>query len=300
MRMHARVLVLGAALATALLAVAPSGNGEAADDKIWQPILTEAVLNDLVKQVSDRIQADLKTGPPKEDDVRKKLQDKLMRAPKDDEVKEIMVGYGERLEGQALFVAIAAQSTKGDAQQLATLRDAGLKLQELLSDNKTWDDAAKLAASLPTLKADPKASTKPVDFKGKVAIGDVMKLFRLRFNGGLGFAANKDMPGDGQESRLISLAGRRAPALKDVEAQAEDIQRFAYMMAVIGQLAEEQTPTEAMKDKDPKQWKQWSADMRKEGLELAKAAKSKNPDDVNKAAKALHSSCISCHTKWRD
>ena len=53
-------------------------------------------------------------------------------------------------------------------------------------------------------------------------------------------------------------------------------------------------------DKDPKDWKKWSQDIREHSLEFAKAVKSKDTKAVQTAALKAVGTCNACHSKFRD
>ena len=53
------------------------------------------------------------------------------------------------------------------------------------------------------------------------------------------------------------------------------------------------------KDKDPKEWKQWSEDMRTSSLELARALKDYKAADIKAAVKKVNESCVNCHGPFR-
>jgi cytochrome c556 len=269
----------GLALGLGLLAAVA-----AAGDKpmVWKPIVPEADSTDLIKYLSQALQNDLDQGPPKgaDEDAKKEWRGKVRNLP--------------------LLIAVLTQSTKGGkADQLATIRTAALQMSEA-ADKEQFDAEKAKATALASLKADPKASTEPVALDEKAELIDLMNLLRLREKGGLGFGEKPTPPAssDGIESRLMGWA-KRAPAGAELAKQADDIARAAYIMAAISELTEAHTPKKKEGDKDPKDWKQWTDDMREGSLELATAARMKDSAAIKKAANKLNASCNNCHGVFR-
>jgi hypothetical protein len=129
---------------------------------------------------------------------------------------------------------------------------------------------------------------------------DVMHLFKPRKDKGLGIGdkAGAIKP-DGIELKVIALA-QNAPPKKELDDASEDLAKAAYVAAAIAEVALTKTPEKKEKDKDPKDWKNWAEGMRQGALDLASAAKAKNPADVQKAAEKMDSNCKSCHKVFRD
>ena len=125
-------------------------------------------------------------------------------------------------------------------------------------------------------------------------IEDVMHLMALRSKKGVGIGGK---PGaiapDGIEAKIGALGKKALPA-KDAAAQAKDLERAAYIAAAIAQVAQSKLP-----DKNAKQWQGFAEDMHKGALDLAKAAKAKNADDIKAAATKLEGACNACHEKFR-
>ncbi len=310
MKMHARVL--GASvivLALGVLALTTVGNGGAADDKAspWKPILAEADGNDLIKLATGVLQDDLKAGTPTAADVTKALMEETGKPPTEKELDEGLQKaakqWNQKLQGSAILIAAVAQSSKGDAQQLATIRDAAMTLKSTLA-KKNYDEAKKQVAALPALKADPKAVTRPVALTEKGDLEKAMRLLKVRDSGGLGFASKpvKGTP-DGMESRLLALQ-RKALTPTELATQADDIVRMANVLAVIAQMTEANTPAKKVGDKDPKDWRAFQEAMLKNTLALGEAARKKDPKEspaaIRTIAKALNDSCSSCHEKFPD
>jgi cytochrome c556 len=130
-----------------------------------------------------------------------------------------------------------------------------------------------------------------------------MNLLRLRSKGGLGFGVKPPAGAastDGIESKLLGLAKRPLPAA-DMAKQGNDLARSAYILVAISEFTDAHTPKKkGATGKGAKEWKEWTEDMRSAALELAEAAKKKNPAGVKAAVNKLNGSCNNCHGEFRD
>jgi hypothetical protein len=272
--------VAALALGVGLLAAVAAAAGD--KPMVWKPIVPDADATDLIKYLSQALQDDLNQGLPRgaDEDAKKEWRGKMRNVP--------------------LLIAVLTQSTKdGKADQLAAIRASALAMSEAV-EKEEFDVAKARAAALASLKGDPKADTGPVALHEKAELIDLMNLLRLRDKGGLGFGLKPTPPAsnDGIESRLMGWA-KRAPAGAELNKQADDIARAAYVLATISELTEAHTPKKKEGDKDPKDWKQWTDDMREGSLELAAAARAKDKDAIKKAANKLNASCNNCHGVFR-
>jgi cytochrome c556 len=157
----------------------------------------------------------------------------------------------------------------------------------------------KLAAAVE--KSDAAEQKKQTEALKKEDLSEIMDQFKLRKSGGIGVGST---PGahtpDGIELKIINL-GKKALAKSDLDKQADDIAKAAYVAAAIAELAQYKCPVQVKKgEKDPKDWQKWSAGMKESALELAKAAKAKDPAKVHAAAGKLNSNCQNCHGVFRD
>lgn len=268
----------------------------------WKPLLSEAQANGSIKFAVAFLDAELKAGAPPVTEISKQLEEQLGKKPDDTVLKKrvevVTKQWHDRLLGTAGLIAVLAQSSKQDAQ-LATMRDAALELKASLA-KKDYEGAKKKVAELSALKANAKASVKAMPLHDKIELMDIMRLFKLRNSGGLGFSAK---PGavapDGMEARLLGLS-RKVLTAKEMEAQAEDIARMAHIMIAAGQFVDAFTPTKKVGMKDPKDWRKSQEEMVKSARALADAAAKKDAKAVQTAARLLNSSCSSCHTTFRD
>jgi soluble cytochrome b562 len=138
-------------------------------------------------------------------------------------------------------------------------------------------------------------------------LGDVMQTMDLRTHKdgkkgkGLGVGPT---PGairpDGIEAKIDRLANH-APSKGDLNKEAKAIERAADIAAACGTVAKDHPPA---KDNDgnptdAKEWKAWAEQMVKLSRDLAKAARAKDPAQVQAAAGKLNDSCVQCHTKYK-
>ncbi len=257
---------------------------------------------ELIKYATGVLKDDLAAGSPTKESVARALEADAGKKPTDKEVANAFdketKQYENKLKGVALFIAATAQTTKGDAQKLATVCDAALKLQDSLA-KRNYVEAKMQVAALPDLRADPKATVQPVALEKIGGLNDWMYLLKLRRAGGFGFTGKSGQPNtDGMEARMLGLS-RKALSPMELETQADDIVRLANINAVLGQVAAAFTPTKADPKKDPKVWKQTQEDMVKFSLALAAAARKKDAKETLGAAKGLNTSCTDCHEVFR-
>lgn len=175
-------------------------------------------------------------------------------------------------------------SGSGSAAQGSKLADAIQKLA---------DKAAKSDAASTRNEAEALAKT--------VQLESVMYLFELRTKEGLGVGSKPGaiMP-DGIEMKIMALA-KKPLSPQELEAEAEGLTQAGYVVAVTAQVAQHKCPVPVkMGEKDPKQWQEWTEQLHKAALELAAAAKAKQPMELQTAAAKVNSSCNNCHGVFRD
>jgi cytochrome c' len=134
---------------------------------------------------------------------------------------------------------------------------------------------------------------------------DIMPGFSLRTKSaknralGMGPTPGAIQP-DGIEKKLEEL-GKKELTKTQLTKEAKAIERAAYVAAGIGQLIIDKCPV-AVKTgvKDPADWKKWSEDMAKQGLELAEAAKAGDAAAIKTKASNLDATCKACHSPFKD
>jgi hypothetical protein len=266
MRTHTRLTLVGTVtLALGLCSFLATGRGAAADDKAnpWKPSIPEDDLNRLVDQDMKLLQKRLEG----------KMDEKTAR----------------KVRMAALMIAVYAQNAKNgrDAQRLATLRDAAIKLADA-ANAKRFDDVKKDAEGLAALKPDPAAQPGKLFVPKDFEVEDLMRPFALESLGGQGF-----------EKRIISLTKRPLPTAQ-MNKESEELALMGYKAAMIGQIARTHDPEkEPRAAKDQKEWESLSADMYDAAMEFATAAKAKDPKALKTAAVKLNNNCSACHKKFR-
>jgi hypothetical protein len=283
MMTHVRILGLAAALALGAWWVA--GAGSAADKKVqvWSPILDEADAMQLVKRSTDLIQEELKKAKPNAKDVRKAN-------------KRIQVG--------AVEIAAFAQSAKPGAnrQLLASLRDTALKLaKEAGAKAPQANVMKKLADALAKPAVNANANPALLPLKEYLEDqGDVMQPFKKVSLGGDGLAKELQTSqplrttqnGIEEKIRLLAI---RPPNATQMKAQSKELALVADKIAALAQANYEWAPEKKEGKKDPKDWRDWSIEMRDQALDLAKAARQGNAAQVSNGVKKLNSTCNKCH-----
>lgn len=274
------VLSVGVLLALILLLGAHAGaNGKADDAAIWKPVLPEADFKPLVEQAVKGIQEELSAGSPS-------------------------AKAANKARGLAVLIAVYAQSSMNrpgaNAGSLAAVRDAAVKLADTIQQKK-FADAAKQAEAL--LKADGGPAKPSLVALHKLSEREdlttiTMQLFAVRTKGGLGLGSRPAKNVDGIEARFVAL-GRKPLDPADLAKQADEIAHAAYATAMLAEITHALAPEKDDGKKKRADWITWSEQMRDAGVQLAEAARAKNPKDVRAAASKLNASCASCHDTYR-
>lgn len=232
-------------------------------DTLWKPVLPEADLTRLVD-------ADAKL-----------IKDALAKG---DDKKAV-----EKARIAALMIALYAQSSMGrdgaNAKELASLRDSALKVATALGDGKV-DEAKKGADDLSSKpKAVDGAKTTAVELQKGLEADKLMKQFAAERAGGLNL-----------EKDLIDFQKKKKFAAADYDRMVY----VGYKTALIGELTEALAPDKDEGKKKKKDWVGWSEDMRKLGVDVAEAAKSKKDKELKTALGKLNGKCTACHDVFRD
>ncbi len=205
---------------------------------------------------------------------------KVLQESKDMSEKKKMT---QKAHCTAVMVAAVAQDTSAkDPALRASLRDAALKVAALVKAGKI-DDAAREAAGLKNVKADPAAKTEKIKLLDvHINLEELMTQFKLPKAGGQGI-----------ESALLKLGADKKKMIP-AAAMTDSLLNMAYLSAVAADLTEEHKPA-----KDGKDWVAYSQDMRKGSSELAEAVKAKDGKAAFTALSKANTSCSVCHDKFR-
>lgn len=96
---------------------------------------------------------------------------------------------------------------------------------------------------------------------------------------------------------LLNALGQKKLTDENAEKVSKELSLLGKRIAVYGSLTYEAYAADA---KNAKQWQALSIAMRDAGAELAEAASKKNSDGVLSATRKLESSCIDCHSAFRN
>jgi hypothetical protein len=278
MQTHARRLA-PAVLPLALgLALVGSDGGRAADDP--RPVSGRMVLvrvepDELTKYLHRVIREELKPPVPAETAVAK-------------------------ARATAVLIASRAQNGRGarDPWQRAALRDNALKVQKSLAENNLA--AARKQADALLELSGTQADARRVSLKDLLELDEVELLMKPRRRGGLGIGPpTPNSNRDGIELKLFALA-RRAPAQAELDAEAAELARAAAVAGAMADLLDAYAPDKKVGNKDPKDWKAQTGEMRAGAADLEAAAKARDVKRVRGAAARLSASCIACHEVFRD
>lgn len=171
------------------------------------------------------------------------------------------------------------------------------------------DDKGDLRTIVQTIadaiaKKDSAQAKKLAEELAKGDLEEVMHLMSKRDPGGkakvfgVGKKPNTIQP-DGIEAKIQNL-GKTAKAQTVIDKESADLVEMAYRVAAIAEVAHAKPPEKEDAKKKKKDWLEWSEAMKKSALELADAAKAKNPAGIRKAAANLNSNCNECHGVFRD
>jgi len=217
----------------------------------------------------------------------------------DNEIKYIKTRLGEpkvekafgTLKTTAFVIAHLAQTQMdvkdSDPKQLATLRDAALKIAGALN-KKDIAGATKLVSTLTAdIEADASVDTKPVKLIGlhDFELHTLMSPFR-----------SEKANGRGYEKAVRDLAkGVKTTAVADATI-------LAYKLDAYADLTAEMAPADAGATKTKANWVKWSSERKKHAGDAVKAMKTGKGGEKAAAAsfKKLDASCTSCHNVFRE
>ena len=137
------------------------------------------------------------------------------------------------------------------------------------------------------------------DIAQKYAIKFVMNQFKPRNKGGVGVGQPGAFPFDSVELELLLLS-KKGLTPAQMASQKADLHKMAELMEAVSYVAPSYAPKTDETGKPIKDWVRLSDDMKKQSKGLVEAIKGGDPMKVQGAAKALNSTCESCHTEFRD
>jgi hypothetical protein len=295
--MLVRFLGVAAVLTVGVWLFTASGRGAGeGQNLVWKPVMDEDDASKLAKRSVAIIQEDVDTLTKNVDPV----TNKKLTKPQSFKIRK-------RILANAGFLAVYAKAAKPGAnkQELITLAEIGLKLNKAAQDRKAKPaDLAKLAKELANAKVNAKAKVDIAKWTDCFEDVDyVMTPFKTWEKGGNGLPkALQSTPrlktkNNGIEEKIKALA---KTGVRDIKKEGPDIALMAKEVAAIAQLAEGMCPVEMKEgDKDPKEWVDWSQQMRKIALDLAAAAKKGDANQVKTLSKKLDNNCVACHKPFK-
>lgn len=202
----------------------------------------------------------------------KAIQDALKNEPGADLVEKARTSA-------VMIAAYAQQNLNGpDGQQRATARDTALKVAALIKAKK-FAEASKLAGTLGTLQADPGAKKERIKLiDDHISYGELMHQFRLVPDGGWGIF--------GHLQRIQTKQYKEMPREEINEAFVLEM----YQVAVSADLAHEH-----MHKARPKEWEQYTDDLRKSAVEMADALRNKDVKGAPIVLSKMTTTCFNCH-----
>jgi hypothetical protein len=146
-------------------------------------------------------------------------------------------------------------------------------------------------------KGDKDLAAKAEAIKKKdVELNNLMKVYKLKGKGGLGYGAKPDAT-SGIEKKLLDLS-QKAPAKGALKKEAKDLIKLAHLNIAMAEIAKPHFQ-KAMEGKGKKDWDAWLKDQKTAAKELIEAVKKEDADGVSKAAKNMVNSCNECHAVFR-
>ncbi|MBV9124928.1 MAG: cytochrome c [Planctomycetes bacterium] len=163
------------------------------------------------------------------------------------------------------------------------------------------DAIAKMADALE--RGNPAAAQAGVASLKDAEPDDIMPVFDLRTakGGGLGLGPTRGaIQPDGIEKMIQQLA-KTAPTSDQLARESKDLLRAAYVSQAVAQVIPDKCPVKVKTgEKDPNDWKTWTADMATNSTAFADAVKSGDPEKVHAAAMKLDASCTACHNVFKE
>ena len=192
---------------------------------------------------------------------------------------------GEALQEKArtdavMIAAYAQQNLEGsDGQQRATVRDAALKVADLIKAKK-FAEAAKLAGDLVQAKGRPSAKKEKLKLMDKyITYTDLMHQFRLPTDGGWGIFGHLQQLQTNEDYLVMPRQEINEKFILEI-----------YQVVVTANLAHQH-----MHKGGPKEWDQYSTELQKFAIDLAETLKTKDTKAAPVALSKMTTTCFNCH-----
>jgi hypothetical protein len=200
-----------------------------------------------------------------------------------------------------MIVGYTLSAKDGDGKQMQAIRNAALRLAELIGEKGKEAEAKMLAASLAELKGDPDAKHQGMNFKQYMNNDyHLMVPYMTRAKGGDGLHPDLQFSSrlkGTQEfiENLFAYASRKPLTEKYVKQGAKELELVGYRTAISGELMAAYQPATKSKKRDPVVWEATTKDMIAGALDLAEASKKQDAEAIQKASARVLDSCVRCH-----
>ncbi len=181
--------------------------------------------------------------------------------------------------GAALITAVSALfyvSALNSAEEKISLQESILRIAAALERGDVADARSRAGALAP-----------------KVEVDELFRLMAPRRSRGLG-VARKPRPRPDSIEMMLNKLGRDPLNQATVEREAEDLETMAYRVAAIAEV----TLLKSVKGIPQANWAKFSNDLRAAAPGLAKAARTRNPNEIQNAVVRINASCNDCHSEF--
>jgi hypothetical protein len=167
-------------------------------------------------------------------------------------------------------------------------------------DAKAQKEVLEVASAVEKGKSDKDLAAMAKEIKDKkgLELDSLMKVYKLKVKGGLGFGPNP-AANSGIEAKLQELQRLpKGPAPRVLKRGAKDLIKMAYVTQAMAEIARPHfhKPVEGKNKKD---WDRWLDDQKQASTDLLNAVQKQNGPAVTQAAGRLLASCTECHQVFR-
>jgi len=180
-------------------------------------------------------------------------------------------------------IGVARDKDKEEDKDVVEARKDVLDVLKAVEDGKGDKDLADKADAIK---------------KKDVELNNLMRVFKLKEKGGLGFGEKPDDK-SGMEAKIIELSRtERGPAKEKLKKESKDLIKLAQLNIAMAEIGKPHFPGNKG-GKTKKDWEKWFDDQKQAAKELIEAVKKEDGKAVAKAAKDLLSTCTDCHADFR-
>jgi len=144
-------------------------------------------------------------------------------------------------------------------------------------------------------KSDKEIADRAAAFRKKdVDLNYLMKVYKLKERGGLGYGENPE-PRSGLEAMIIALGRGKGPSAGTLKKERKALIKLAQVNVAMAEIARPHHPGKKF-GKDQKEWDKWLDDQKQAARDLIDAVKKEDGPAVARAAKELLAACTDCHS----